>query len=235
MRRAIAIGVSLLALVCLAAEPPKSAARAAKPTVAIVYFDYDGTDELAVLKKGLAQMLITDLLGHPTVKLVERARMQEIFDELKLTESKKVDPATAVKIGRLLGAQYVLYGGYYTLYGKLVISARVVSAELGESIISVRVAGAPDAFFEIETELAQKLYGELATKVPPTQSAEKESAAARPKKPAKATTKVALGYSRALEALDKKDKVTARKELDAVLKEQPDFVLASLDLADLVK
>ncbi len=230
MRRAISVLVSLLALTGSAGEP----ARAAKPTVAIVYFDYDGTDELAVLKKGLAQMLITDLLGHPTVKLVERARMQEIFDELKLTESKKVDPATAIKIGKLLGAQYVLYGGYYTLYGKLVISARMISAQLGESIISVRATGAPEAFFDLEAELAQKLYADLASKVPPTPGAEKETAAP-PKKPARASTKVALGYSRALDAIDKKDKATAKKELDAVLKAQPDFVLASLDLAELVK
>ena len=46
-----------------------------KPTVAILYFDYTGKDdELAMLRKGLAQMLISDLSALDAVQLVERNR-----------------------------------------------------------------------------------------------------------------------------------------------------------------
>ena len=44
-----------------------------------------------------------------------------------------------------------------------------------------------------------------------------------------------MKFAQALDALDKKDKVTARTKLEEVVKEQPDFVLASIDLDKLVK
>ena len=220
---------SLLALAAFAGPPaPK------KPTVAILYFDYDKTDELEVLKKGLAQMLITDLGAHPNVILVERARIQAVFDELKLGESKKVDPATAVKVGKVLSAKYVLIGGYFAFAGQLQINTRLVNTETSGIIPGPGVRGKPDAFFELEGELSQKLSSLLTTEIPAGAAGSKETAAP-PRRPGKSNVKVALGYSRALDAIDKKDKATAKTELEAVVKEQPDFVLASLDLAELVK
>ncbi|MBS1151422.1 MAG: domain protein, putative component of TonB system [Myxococcaceae bacterium] len=235
MRRSIAAVVSLLALTALAAPPPAGPAAAAKkPTVAILYFDYDQGGELEALKKGLAQMLITDLVGHPGIALVERARMQEIFEELKLNETKKVDPETAVKIGKLLGAQFVVIGGYFVVQGQMAISTRTIDVATTLTVGGLRVRGPPDTFFDLEAELSQKIYQEFTTRLPAAAAPAKEGAAPA-RRPAKSNLKVALGYSRALGALDKKDKATARKELEAVVKEQPDFVLASLDLADLVK
>src|SRR5687768_15808473 len=93
---------------------------AAKPTVAVLYFDYEGkNEEMAVLKKGLAQMIISDLSGGASYTVVERMRLQEIMDELKLAQSGKIDPATAAKIGKLLGARYMVMGGYFDLLGSL--------------------------------------------------------------------------------------------------------------------
>lgn len=232
MKRAFGALVSLSAL-CAFATPPADAGTALpKPTVAILYFDYDKSDELEVLKKGLAQMLISELAGHPSVTLVERGRIQAVFDELKLSETKKVDPATAVKVGKLLSAQYVLIGGYFSLFGQLQINTRLVKIETGKLLPGPGVRGKPDAFFELEAELSQKLSQLLSTEVP-TDAAQK--AAAAPRHPAHSSVQLALRYSRALDAIDKKDRDTAKKELEAVVKEQPDFVLATLDLAALVK
>lgn len=234
MRRAIATLVSLLALTALAG-PPAAAPATRRPSVAILYFDDDGTaGEIAVLKKGLAQMLITDLVGHPNVTVVERARIEEIFAELKLSETKKIDPATALKLNKLLAAEYQVQGAYFVTLGQMIISANVVNVEKAQTIASVRVKGSPDNFFDLQADLSAKLTDIFNTKVPATALPPKEGKAP-PARPAKSNVKVALGYSRALDAIDKKDKATAKKELEAVMKEQPDFVLASLDLAELVK
>jgi len=231
MHRATALLCCLFAFAVGAAPP-----AATRPTLAILYFDYDQKDaELEALKKGLAQMLIADLVNHPTVTLVERARMQEIFDELKLNESKRVDPETAVKVGKILGAQYVLIGGYMITLGKMQITTRIVSVEKTLTVGAARVVGAPDSFFDLEAELVTRLTKELTEKIPPTEAAPQKATRDVPGRPAKSNLKVALGYSRALAAIDKKDKATAKKELEAVVKEQPDFVLATLDLAGMVK
>ena len=78
-------------------------AKTYPPTVAVLYFDYTGKDEnLAVLKKGLAQMLITDLESRTDAcAFVERDRLEDILAELKLGQSNKVDKDTAAKVGKL--------------------------------------------------------------------------------------------------------------------------------------
>src|SRR5688572_12008201 len=86
-----------------------STALAAKPTVAVLYFDYQGKDEqMGMLRKGLAQMLISDLSGSDRFQIVERDRLQEILEELKLVETKHIDKSSAAKIGKLLGARYMV-------------------------------------------------------------------------------------------------------------------------------
>jgi curli biogenesis system outer membrane secretion channel CsgG len=44
------------------------------------------------------------------LRLVERERLKEIRGELKFQQSDEVDPASAQKVGQLLGARYVLTG-----------------------------------------------------------------------------------------------------------------------------
>src|SRR5262249_7790431 len=98
----------LLALLALLAG------AAPRPAVAILYFDYAGADaDMALLKKGLAQMLISDLSAVDAVQLVERDRLEAVLAELKLGRSGAIDPATAAKVGKLLGARYQVLGGYF--------------------------------------------------------------------------------------------------------------------------
>ena len=208
--------LGLLALPALATDTPR-------PTVAVLSFDYVGRDdEMKPLGKGLAQMLITDLSGLESVRLVERERLQEIIDELKLGRSDKFDQATVARIGKLVGAHYLVMGSYFDMMDHLRVDARVVQLETG-LIRSTGATGRPDEFLMLEQKLARQLGDILGESKPP------------PKKPGKLTTKTALRYARALDAKDRKDLETAKKELTEVVKEQPDFVLASTDLARLMK
>jgi TolB-like protein len=207
-------------------------AAAPKPTVAVLYFDYEGkTEGMAMLQKGLAQMLITDLTANDSLRVVERARLQEILDELKLNQTAKVDASTATKIGKLLGARYMVMGGYFDLLGTLRVDARVVETETGKIVKSTGAKGKPDDFMDLEQKIARELEVILTSA-----AVEKTGEAPPASKPkARVSTNTALRYSKALDAIDKKDKKTAKQALEDVLKEQPDFTLASLDLAALAK
>ena len=57
----------------------------------------------------------------------------------------------------------------------------------------------------------------------------------RLKAPRHLKPQTAIRYSKALDALDKKDEATAKKELLAVVQEQPDFSYASADLDKMLK
>jgi curli biogenesis system outer membrane secretion channel CsgG len=111
---------------------PCAAAALDQPTVAVLYFDYQGkNEELSVLKKGIAQMLISDLSASAAFTVVERDRLEEVLAELKLGQTKAFDPASAAKIGELLGAKFLVLGGYFDVMGTLRVDARVVEVETG--------------------------------------------------------------------------------------------------------
>lgn len=237
-----------------------STSRAApdqRPTVAVLYFDYSGKDaEMEVLKKGLAQMLISDLSSLDQVRIVERNRLEEILAELKLAQSGKMDPATAAKVGKLLGAKYMVLGGYFDLMKTLRADARVVEVETGKVIQSIGATGKPEDFLAVEQKLSEELAKILTTKTTAFTPGAKAEVSAEPKptvaknepkptaegrkpervaRPAQLRTATALRYSKALSAMDRGDKTTAKKELAEVVKEQPDFKLAALDMDKLVQ
>jgi len=222
----------VLGLVALAAPVRALAAAAAPPTIAILYFDYSGKDdEMALLRKGLAQMLISDLAGSDAVRIVERDRLQEILAELKLAESAKIDPASAAKVGKLLGARYMVLGGYFDLGGTLRIDARVVEVETGKIVNSAGVNGKVDDFLDLEQKLSGKIGEVLATQL----KLPEKKHAARVKPPSHLSARTAVLYSRALAEKDRGDKAHARETLAAVVKEQSDFELAKVDLDKLMQ
>src|SRR6185295_17335653 len=134
----------------LAAEPP--------PTVAVLYFDYTGRDpDLEVLRKGLAQMLISDLSAADNVRIVERDRLEDVLAELKLQSTGKIDPKSAARVGKLLGARYLVLGGYFDLQGVLRVDARIVEVETGRVLKSFGANGKPGDFLPVEQQTAGEL------------------------------------------------------------------------------
>lgn len=229
---------ALAALLLLAAPQAKAPQP---PTVAILYFDYDGKDdELVTLRKGIAQMLITDLAGHDAYRVVERARLQDALAELDLATTRKIDPATALKVGKLLQAKFVVVGGYFVMAGALRLDARVFEVETSATLKGIGATGKTDDFFALEQKLAGELDGVLTAAAA---KAAKEAKAAPPKpRPPSALAKSAKGalplqavaqYAKALEATDAKQPEQARAQLDAVVKANPDFLLARVSLAEL--
>jgi len=60
----------------------------------------------------LRELFTTEIMdkARGKLRLVERARLQELRGELAFQQSGEVDPATIQKAGKLLGARYVLTG-----------------------------------------------------------------------------------------------------------------------------
>ena len=228
MRRLLPLCLLALCLVSAAAY------AADPPTVAIVYFDYTGKNqELEVLRKGLAQMLISDLSGSDAIRIVERDRLEDILAELKLQGTAKIDPQSAAKAGKLLGAKYLVLGGYFDLAGALRIDARIVDVETGRVFKSFGANGKPGDFLPVEQKMATDLGGWFTANVPAPTAPQKKPPPPRP--PAALKTRTAVKYAEALAMRDSGNKEKAREALGNVLKEQPDFVLASLDLDRLMK
>jgi len=227
----------------LAAAQGKPAPAKTPPTVAVLYFEYTGKSaDLEPLRKGWARMLISDLSANPAFQIVERDRLEEVLAELKLGQSKRVDAATAAKVGKLLGARYLVLGGYFDLKGALRVDARVVEVESGKVLRSIGAQRKGDEFLELEQRLAADLAEALATAMgggaappPAVKPPGPKPAKARPAPPKRLKASLAARYGKALDAKDRGNRKLARAERKRVVKEQPDFELAAVDLAELAK
>jgi len=117
--------------------------------------------EIEWLGYGFAESVSTKLSNVSSIQIVERSRLSDALKELKLQASGLVDPAKAGKLGKLVGAQYVILGSFQKIGESLKADARVVSVETSVSNKGVEVSGALKDVFNIESDLALKLMEAL--------------------------------------------------------------------------
>jgi len=87
--------------------------KTTKGLLAVLYFNnQSGRADYNSLQKGLALMLFDDFqkIKQKNFQVVERGKLQAVIDELKLSTSGLVKPNTAPRVGKLLGAETILYG-----------------------------------------------------------------------------------------------------------------------------
>jgi curli biogenesis system outer membrane secretion channel CsgG len=85
-------------------------AEAAKPRVAVTDFEIGVDNAPSNIGSGIADMLTTALVKSGKVDVYERAKLQAILGEQGLSMSGMVDPNAAIKMGKLLGVQYIITG-----------------------------------------------------------------------------------------------------------------------------
>jgi TolB-like protein len=218
-------------LITALASTALAATAKSKPTIAILTFDYGGKNvTLEPLREGLAQMLIADVSNLSDVQVVERTRLKALLEEQKLGRSGKIDPATAARVGKLLGARFLVLGSYFDIAESMRIDARVVEVETGKIVRAVGANGASGDFLGIEQDLAGKLGEVLAAALP---GVAKAGPPARKAPKVKSTT--VATYGRALLALDDGKRNDAKTLLAKVVEEAPDFRLAKTELNALMQ
>lgn len=108
------------------------------------------------IMQGLQQMVIDELIATGGFRVIERSRIKEIISEQDFQYGNRVDPATRVNMGRLLGAQVLFFGtltslevsnaghvsiGPVTITGTRAtvrLTARLVDVETGEALGNVK-------------------------------------------------------------------------------------------------
>src|SRR4051812_21115166 len=107
---------ALSAVAGFALIAPAIAAAQAKPVIAVLYFDNNsiGKDraDFDGVGKGIADLLITDMASNANIRVVERERIQSLVTEQNLTKQGTIDPQTAIRLGKIIGAQYMITGGF---------------------------------------------------------------------------------------------------------------------------
>ena len=153
-RTGMAVFACLLALLAATGF----AQEGAKRTIAILDFNNNSImdrDRLEPLRKGLADILITEISKIDAFRVVERDKLREVVMELEFGQSELVDPSTAQKMGKLLGAQNLLFGGFVHSSGDNIrIDVRIVEVETGRTIKAVEARGDLDDIFDLVEDLS---------------------------------------------------------------------------------
>jgi tetratricopeptide (TPR) repeat protein len=204
----------------LATMPPES------NTVAVMPFNYGGTNaEIQPLTRGLAQLLVTDLAQSRQVRVLERERMQAILDEMKLSDSGRASPTTALRSGRLLRAARVVQGTLTDLPGnQLRVNAVVVDVATAGAGSPASGADQLNRLFDLEKQIAFSIFTAMGVQLAP---AEREAINQRPTQNVQAF----LAYSRGLVAQDNGDYAAAQADFNDAVNIDPSFRAASQSAA----
>jgi TolB-like protein len=167
-----------------AAKQEKSL-KPTKGTLAVLYFNnQSGRADYNSLQKGLAFMLMHDYskIKQKNFQVLERGKLQAALDELKLGMSGLVKPDTAPRVGKLLGAETILYGDLLSdkkaelkvnpemlnlnknkplkqkdVYGQLKELVRIEKNILNNSLISLQIKVTKEERKLLEIPLSEKV------------------------------------------------------------------------------
>ena len=142
---------------------------AAKPRVAVMDFDNKAQYGDWRIGHGASDMLATELVKLGKYSVIERDKLASLLKEQDLGASGRIDPTTAVKIGKVLGVDYVVTGAV-TEYGQssgggggggvhvgkkgyhAAVDIRIINAATGEIVFA-------DTAEHHETSMSVRVFG----------------------------------------------------------------------------
>ena len=216
----VLVGLALLA-------PVRLVAQDTRPGMAVLPFENGGSygkdkEDFDALRRGIAAMLMSELNRNPAVRLVDREQLQQVLNEQNLATAERVDAATAAKVGKLVGARYMIAGTFIDLYGDFRIDARIIDVETSEIVKVVRsdpkLTDRKQMFRIIQSVADRVMEG---TKLPPLPTAAAQAARGRD-----VPTEALALYSRALLYQDKGDKTRAIEFYSKAISAFPDYTEA---------
>jgi len=150
------------AFAAAAITSPAAAQSSARPVVVVLPFDNNsigaGARDFDGLGKGVQDFLITDLAGNSAVRLVDRSRIETVLKEQDLGTAGRIDAETAVRIGKILGAQYAVVGGFLADgKGNAVLTGRTIDIETTQIANPQKITGKSDDVLGLIGQLSSRL------------------------------------------------------------------------------
>ena len=189
-------------------------------TLAVLDFENNGfydTQTYQPLSKGLAQMMITEIQQIESIQVVERQRLQAILDELKLSQSGLLSEERSMQVGKMLGAKYLVFGGYLVgMDKKIRIDVRVVEVETGLTLKAEEQTGKVEKVLVLLKKLSKNLMQDIQVNL--TREEEK-----RLKSASDVKADALLAFSTAVSYEDKQDYQNAVLFYKKAVDIDPDF------------
>jgi len=188
-------------------------------TIAVTYFKpFSISEELEPLHVGLTDLIIMDLLMVESLRVLERDRMKEIYEELGLGSTDLVDQSTAPRMGKLLGASTLVTGSFTGLgEDKWRIDPSLGLIKDGSLQALKSVEGEISGFLQVEKELVLQVLDSLGVELTPEQ---RESIL---QNVPTESLQAFLAYSRGLNYMDNGMYEAAKQEFESAISLDPGF------------
>ena len=82
--------------------------------------------------------MIETLQKNSAYRVVERTRLLRVLEELRIGSSALADERTRLRVGNVIGARFMIFGGYMVAGGKMRLDVRLVEVETGRILKAVR-------------------------------------------------------------------------------------------------
>ncbi len=136
---------------------PQKNPETGKAVISVVRFEDRsiGTKQYEPWRMGIPDMIMESLGVVPAFKVISREYMiNRVLKEQEFQLLGATDPASAVKLGNLLNARYMVIGSFAVFKNTLHINAKVLCVETGELRYQVSSRGQVDNFFELQNKIA---------------------------------------------------------------------------------
>lgn len=126
-----------------------------------------GDTRFEPLAEGFADVLISACSNEKEIRIVEREKLSQLMNELKLSLRALTKQENAVKVGRLLRADRIIIGGIIKPKDKLIVNLHVYEIKTARLVTSVQAQSTEDDIFALSTALIDRLGKGLSIRLKP--------------------------------------------------------------------
>ena len=159
--QAVSLDKGKLPVGALTYDPERVARVGERLSVAVLPFENkSGNVEIT---NTVQDKMITSLYSLKRFKIIERSQIDKVMSEQKLGMTGAIDPAKAVKAGKLLGVDAILMGSI-SASGGIGMDARLIDTENGTVITAKDAYSAQNTLQDVKsmaTDIAIQIYNDI--------------------------------------------------------------------------
>jgi len=145
------------------------------PLLAVLCFrNITANGEDAWLGTGVAETVTAELRAAPGIVVAARDRVQETLRRLGVGE-EGIDEQTALRVGREIGARFVVAGAFQRQAEAVRVTAAVLDVASGQTHATVKEDGRISEIFDLQDRIAERLRTSLFPGVTPSHAARAET------------------------------------------------------------
>jgi len=159
--QAVALDKGKLPVGALTYDPSRVAQVGSRLSIAVLPFDNRSGN--AEITNTVQDKMITSLYSLKRFKIIERSQIDKVMSEQKLGMTGAIDPAKAVKAGKILGVDAILMGSISSS-GGIGMDARLIDTENGTVITAKDAYSAQNTLQDVKTmatDIAIQIYNDI--------------------------------------------------------------------------